>query len=111
MSKSQRIKGHSFEREIAIDLSEVFHESVKRNIGQARDGGDDITLPPFRIECKRRAHIAVYKWLEQVIAATEMDDEIPVVVARADQQESIVILRYSDFCDLMRSHKIFLSTT
>lgn len=96
MSKMQRTKGASFERDIANDLSASFARSVKRNIGQARDGGDDITVPPFRIECKRRQGIAVYAWLEQCIAACVPHD-IPVVVAKADRQDPIVVLRYSDF--------------
>ena len=96
MSKSQRTKGHSFEREIANDLSLYLGRKIQRNIGQARDGGDDITISPFRLECKRYAKIAVYKWLEQVVAASGTVD-IPVVIAKADHKDSIAILRYSDF--------------
>ena len=58
MSKHSRDKGATFEREIANDLTADWGTPVKRNIGQARDGGDDITVSPFRIECKRRAGIA-----------------------------------------------------
>ena len=100
MSKSQRTKGHSFEREIANNLTELLGRKVQRHLGQARDGGDDITLSPFRLECKRYAKIAVYKWLEQVIAACGPGD-IPVVIAKADHQDPIAILRYSDFRKLL----------
>lgn len=96
MGKAQRTKGAVFEREIANDLGAMLHRPVKRNIGQARDGGDDITLPPFRIECKRRAGIAVYEWLEQCMAACQTAD-IPVVVARADKKDAVVVMRYVDF--------------
>lgn len=101
MSKSQRTKGASFEREIANDLTADWGVLIQRNIGQARDGGDDITVPPFRIECKRRAGIAVYEWLEQCEAAAELSD-IPVVIARADHKEAIVIMRYADWKKLAR---------
>lgn len=90
-----------FEREIANDLANHLRRKVKRNIGQARDGGDDITLPPFRIECKRRAGIAIYPWLEQCLAACGQGD-IPIVVARADNKDAVVILRYNDFKNMAR---------
>jgi Holliday junction resolvase len=99
MSKMQRTKGATFEREIANDLTESWGVKVKRNLGQARDSGDDITVPPFRIECKRRKGIAVYEWLEQCEMACYkvMRREFPVVIARADHKEPIVIMRYSDW--------------
>lgn len=65
MSRSQRKKGASFERTFANYLAERLGRVVKRNIGQARDGGDDITVGPFRIGCKARARIASLAWLEQ----------------------------------------------
>ena len=98
----QRDKGATFEREIANDLSADFGITVKRHIGQARDGGEDINVPPFVIECKRRQGIAVYEWLHQCEAACKELGQIPVVVARADREEPIVILRYSDFKKLAR---------
>jgi hypothetical protein len=102
MGKAQRTKGAVFEREIANDLGAFFKLPVKRNIGQARDGGDDITLQPFRIECKRRAGIAVYPWMEQCVAACKPGD-IPVVVARADQKDAVVLLRYADFKQMAKA--------
>lgn len=101
MSASERRKGADFEREIANDLTEDWGVRIRRNIGQSRDGGDDITVPPFRFECKRRATISIYKWLKQVEAASAQG-EVPVVVARADGERPIVVLRYSDFKKLAR---------
>jgi hypothetical protein len=106
MSKSQRTKGATFERDVANDLTADWGIKIKRNIGQARDGGDDITVPPFRIECKRRAGIAVYDWLAQCERACELS-EIPVVIARADQKDAIVIMRYSDWKKLAREELLF----
>ena len=101
MGKMARDKGSTFERDIANDLTAHWGVKIKRNIGQARDGGDDITVPPFRIECKRYAKIAVYKWLHQCMAACKPGD-LPVVIARADNEEAIVIMRYSLFKTLAR---------
>lgn len=96
MGKMHRNKGASFEREISNDLSRTFQREVKRKLGQARDSGNDIDLPPFRIECKRYAKVAVYVWLEQCMKACGLS-EMPIVIARADQKESIVVMRYEDF--------------
>ena len=98
MGKSQRVKGATFEREIATALG------AKRNIGQARDGGDDITHGPFRIECKRRQSVGpMAKWMAQCVAACDRAGDIPVVVARGDGGESYAIVRFSDFLPLMQA--------
>lgn len=91
MGRSQRVKGATFERDIANELG------AKRNIGQARDGGDDITLGRFRIECKRRKRLGtVQAWLAQAQAACAQAGDIPVVVAREDHGEALVIMRFAD---------------
>jgi hypothetical protein len=114
MAKFSRDKGATFEREIANELTALLGKRVKRNIGQARDGGDDITIPPYRIECKRRASIAVYAWLDQCAEACRDQSvhtmampqtepaHIPIVVGRADHREPIVVMRWSDFKNFLR---------
>lgn len=103
MSASERRKGARFEVEIATYLSERLGRIVKRKLGQERDSGDDIEVGKFRIECKRRANIAVYPWLEQVdrACAVTVGGGIPVVVARADGKEPIAILRLDDLVPLI----------
>ena len=94
MGLKSRRKGASYEREIANAIG------AKRNIGQARDGGDDITLEGFRIECKRRARLGpMVDWMAQANAACR-DGDTPVVVCRGDGGESLVILRFADWVDL-----------
>lgn len=107
MGASQRTKGAVFERETAHLFADYLGIEVKRNIGQARDGGDDITLGPLAIECKRRKSMTtVYGWLKQAQKAVEQLDLFkatprkPVVVARADNEGAIVICRLEDFIDL-----------
>ena len=99
MSAYQRRKGQGFEREISGYLSERLGRVVKRKLGQARDSGDDIQVGKFRIECKRRASLAVYAWLEQCIAACGTD--VPIVIARGDGKEAIAILRLDDLVPLI----------
>jgi hypothetical protein len=97
MGASQRRKGASFEREVAHVLG------AKRNIGQARDGGDDITVGPFRVECKRRHTVGpMAGWMAQCVASCKRDGDIPVVIARGDGGEAYAIVRLTDFVPLMR---------
>lgn len=100
MSKYQRTRGATFEREIANDLTERLGRVVRREIGQARDGGCDIKLGPFRIEAKRRARISVYEWMEQAEASCG-DGETPVVVCRGDGKKSLAIMPWEVAVKLM----------
>ena len=96
MGKMQRQKGAAFERDIAKVLG------AKRNIGQARDGGDDITVGQWRVECKRRASVGpMAQWMAQCVAACDREGDIPLVVARGDGGEAYAIMRFADFVPLM----------
>ena len=108
MGKLQRDRGAIFEREICKRLGEEFGFRITRKLGQARDGGDDIEVGPFMIECKRRKGIAVYEWLAQVQLAADVrggatgHTPTPIVIARADGEPAIVIMSLDDFIPLMR---------
>lgn len=92
MGKSQRTKGAAFEREIANALG------VKRKIGQSRDGGNDLDLPPYTIECKRRARASFsWGWMEQAIAAVTPKRPVPVVIVRGDRGEAFVVMRFREW--------------
>lgn len=91
----------------ALDLP--LTEKVKRNIGQARDGGNDIDVFPLVIECKRRKTLTVVgQWMAQAEkAAAEKGDifeiertRFPVVVGREDEGQSLIIMRLDDFFTL-----------
>jgi Holliday junction resolvase len=106
MGKSQRTKGATYEREVCKWLEERFGRAVTRNIGQARDGGNDIDYGPLLIECKRRKTLTtIESWMQQAVdsVAAWMRRErrgavpVPLVVCRADNGASLVILRADDF--------------
>lgn len=104
MSASQRTKGATYEREICNRLSEVVGYKVQRHIGQARDGGNDITVAPFRFECKRRKTLGTIEgWLAQA-SLGKSASETPVVVARSDKGESLVIMTLEDFLKIASMH-------
>lgn len=98
MSKYQRQKGASYERELCAVLSEATGNKIQRNIGQSRDGGNDITYGDFLFEAKRRKSLKTLEgWLKQAEDARTNPDQIPVVVARADGGESMVLMALKDF--------------
>ena len=99
MGKSQRTKGAAYEREVVAVLREAGYD-CERNLSQTRDGGGDIDVGGFMVECKRRARISVYEWLDQATVAAQ--GRKPIVVARGDSRENIVILRFTDFLEILR---------
>jgi hypothetical protein len=110
LGKSQRTKGAVGEREVAALFSAHTGREYKRNIGQARDGGNDIDIEDLVVEVKRRKTLGtIYGWLQQAIAAATQPlpasvinmqpilRGTPVVVARQDGGEWVVVLRLRDF--------------
>jgi hypothetical protein len=95
-----RNKGARGENELAAMLSDELGFVVKRKLGQARDGADDIEVGPFRIEVKRRETLAIMQWVRQIEACTPKD-QIPVVAFRQNGQEWRVVMRMKDFLPLM----------
>ena len=102
MSKLAKDRGASYEREVCKALSDALGSKVTRVLGQARDGGSDIDLGPFLIECKRRRKIAIYEWMEQAKVSSK-GDKMPVVICRGDGKESLVIFRLDDAIKLMQN--------
>lgn len=112
MSKSQRTKGATYEREVCHVWEQFFRDhhitlpavlSLSRNIGQARDGGNDIDIGHYIVECKRRKSLKTLEgWLaqaERAIVDRALTRSVfkPVVVMRADNGESMVLLKLRDF--------------
>jgi Holliday junction resolvase len=99
--RGKRNKGAAGERELAALLTEHLGFAVKRNLGQARDGADDITVQKFRIEVKRQERLQVDKWSEQVEACSQ-PGEIPVLAYRRNGQPWRICMRLEDFIPMMR---------
>jgi len=101
MSKSQRTKGASGEREVCAFLRDSLGIDVRRKLGQARDSGHDIDLPGFNVEVKRRKRIAgLYDWMDQ--CGMGSPSAKPVVVLRADGREWLVVMKLPDWVELAR---------
>ena len=105
MSASQRAKGAAGEREFCAFLRAHGFELTGRVLGQARDGGGDIALPPMLYEVKRYHKIAVRKWLDQAVQSmvNYEGSEMPCVAMREDgRTEWMVLMRAEDLMKLLR---------
>jgi len=97
MSKSQRNKGAGYEREVCDVFTSAAGRKIQRHIGQARDGGNDITVGKLIVECKRRKTLGTVEgWLRQAEAAKVREEQAAVVVARSDGGKSLAILSLDD---------------
>lgn len=101
MSASQRRKGMRGENEAASLLTDHLGYTVKRKLGQARDGGDDLQVGNIRIEVKRQEKARLYQWLEQVNATCEAN-ELAAVMWRPSRRGWVVCMDFEDWCELVR---------
>lgn len=83
--RASRNKGARGENELAALLSDELGFVVKRKLGQARDGGDDIQVGKYRLEVKRREALRLDDWCQQIEMAAG-PSEWPVVVYRRNGQ-------------------------
>ena len=105
MGKMQRTKGASFERDIVKDLVAKGYDDAKRNLEQVREGGGDINLPGYLIECKRYANIAVYKWLEQAEKAKKDGGAGEDDITRAEKHLDELTKKHEQHIDEILKHK------
>ena len=110
MGASQRNKGNQGEREWTALLRTHGWTDAQRLLGQARDGGGDVPLPPMLYEVKRYNKIAVRKWLDQachsMIQYQGRGCNVPAVAMREDgRKDWMVLLRAEDFLALLRLTK------
>lgn len=101
MSKSQRTKGHSWERSVARDLQEI-DPAAKRNL-EYQEGGtrDIVTQLPLCVQCKNQK---VPKFHQAIREARhgKLDHELAVGAVKVTNQGEYAIMDWSDFMKLLR---------
>lgn len=105
MSASQRTKGAQGEREWCQFLIERGWLGAKRVLGQARDSGGDVAVPPVLYEVKRRHAISVRQFLNQAAAALPKYKgcKMPVVAMREDGNPNwMVLMDAKDFLTILQ---------
>ncbi len=87
MGKASRDKGARGENEFAEMLSKILGIKIKRQLGQARDGGADILdVPHLVIEVKRWEKLSVPSWWTQVLIASKEKKRVPVLAFRRNNE-------------------------
>lgn len=103
MGKSQRTKGHSFERWVARWFKELGYtaERVPQYRAGAHDGADVIVEElPYHIECKRVEALNIDKAYAQAENDCKKED-IPIVIHKKNSKHCFVTLKLEDFTDLI----------
>lgn len=89
--KTNRRKGHQFERDVAKLFRRWFPEA-RRGL-QYRDGREccDVEGTPYWIECKRRKKIG-WRALESIFKKIESDGRPVILISKCDHQPIIINL-------------------
>ena len=100
MGKSQRTKGHSFERLIAQMVRAFWPDAYRGNQRYKGSREADVEGTPFHFECKKGKR-------PNIIAAMKQADERAglrptAVVSRVDYGPILVTIHYSTFEELLR---------
>lgn len=100
-------KGKRGELELAHFLTDAGYPARR---GQQFKGGEDSpdiicdSLEEFNIECKRTERLQLYKAMKQSEDDCG-DTQKPIVFHRQNKQDWIVILKASDFLELVKNNK------
>ena len=92
MGKQQRIKGHTFERQIASDLRVILGEAKRGFQFRDKDAAPDVDCPIFHIEAKAHRLAPLRAALKQAIRTCK-SNKIPIAICKDDYREPIVLLR------------------
>ena len=98
MGKSQRKKGHEYERAIVRYFKALGFDARRVLEYQEAYGYDVVVENCLAIQCKRWKNYAPVNKIEEV-DAPEM---IPALVTKADRKKPIICLYLDDFIKLMR---------
>ena len=97
MSKMQRTKGASGEREFCRLLGDELGMQLERKLGQARNGGNDLDAGRFAIEIKRHETLCLPAWWRQ--ASANAGELVPAVAFRQSRKGWTVLTCWNWFQD------------
>jgi|APHM01.1.fsa_nt_gi hypothetical protein len=108
MTHPSKSKGNRYERELVEDAEAVGLEAERayasdgRSLGEGKEcdvllrGRDEMVLDALRIQAKRRSNIGSY---------LEVPDDADVTVVREDYGESLAVVPWDMFLDLIQQAK------
>lgn len=95
-----RDKGKRGENEVCNILTDCLGHKVTRNLEQTRNGGEDIILGNWSIECKRTERVNLPAYWRQ--ATENARARKPAVVLRWSRGEWLAVVRLTDWIELAR---------
>lgn len=101
--KHARRKGHSFEREVAIALREVWPKARRHLEYQDSEanGVDIAETGEFKFQCKKLKGYAPVSKIRE-IQYDELLGEVPVLVTAADGEPALAVLPFTDLIRLLK---------
>ena len=103
MGKSQRTKGHSFERKVANDLKGIGFDKAKRHLEfqaeEAELGQDIDNTHPFLIQCKAMKNFPnPRKVLDQI---KDQEGAYKLAVIKQDRKGTFAVMEWEDFLEIL----------
>ena len=100
--RNNKIRGASFEREIA----DLFGGKRAGTKGLPDEEHEDIIIEGFRIQCKRRKRLSLSsEWWDKVSIEAKKYKQVPLLATREDRGKSLVLMRaehLSSIVDLVK---------
>lgn len=106
--RSAKAKGRRLQQWVRDLILETFPTLEKDDVRSTTmgDGGEDVQLSPaarryipFGIECKNKAHVSVYSWIEQ---CRQHGPHTPLLVIKEDNAEPLVVVDAKLFFNLLK---------
>lgn len=99
MSKYQREKGASFERDRANWWKALGWEGARRKLSQYQetDGQDLENTYPFVEQCKVGCKINILAAYKEAKSAKQVPVQIPIAAIKYDRQETLIVMSETDF--------------
>ncbi len=105
--RGARMKGASFERELAKYISEKTGLEAKRGLGQARVGGSeiaDVEVEYIHVEAKRQIKCNIKAAMRQAIEDCALKNKLPAAITKDDRDQALVTMRLDDWIELFKAY-------
>ena len=96
MSSPSKRKGNTFEREVVTQAKKFNLKAIRAyasngmSLGEAEDV--DVKIGRFKGQCKMRKNIASFM---------KPPESCDIALIKTDREETLVVIRYSDFLNIM----------
>jgi len=108
LGKSNRRKGHDWEREVCRKLRQI-DPTARRNLAERQHGRDIRLALPFCISCRCGPRPAVLELLKEA-SKDAREGEMIAACLRFDRQAKIVAMPFDDWLNLVREwHSVLAS--